>query len=94
MSPARALWVFRRVALVSLAVYTGYVCEGFEVGQGSLVCIFGERRSANICAAQLKAGNSIIANVGFIEQFGKKGDSGVAALNSTCSVKCSVEEYY
>ncbi|KAL1889145.1 hypothetical protein Sste5346_009093 [Sporothrix stenoceras] len=36
MSPARTLWVFRRVALVSLAVYTGYVCEGFEVGQGSL----------------------------------------------------------
>ena len=31
MSVARTAWVFRRVLLVALAVYTGYVCEGFEV---------------------------------------------------------------
>lgn len=31
LSLPRTLWVFRRVVLVSLAVYTGYVCEGFEV---------------------------------------------------------------
>ena len=31
LSIPRTLWVFRRVILVSLAVYTGYVCEGFEV---------------------------------------------------------------
>lgn len=31
LSIPRTLWVFRRVVLVSLAVYTGYVCEGFEV---------------------------------------------------------------
>lgn len=31
LSILRTLWVFRRVVLVSLAVYTGYVCEGFEV---------------------------------------------------------------
>ena len=27
----RTLWVFRRSALITLAVYTGYMCEGFEV---------------------------------------------------------------
>jgi hypothetical protein len=27
----KTLWVFRRVVLVTLAVYTGYMCEGFEV---------------------------------------------------------------
>ena len=32
LSILRTLWVFKRVVLVSLAVYTGYVCEGFEVG--------------------------------------------------------------
>lgn len=32
LSIPRTLWVFRRIILVSLAVYTGYVCEGFEVG--------------------------------------------------------------
>jgi SP family general alpha glucoside:H+ symporter-like MFS transporter len=32
MSIPRTLWVFRRVVLVTLAVYTGYMCEGFEVG--------------------------------------------------------------
>jgi hypothetical protein len=31
LSLPRTLWVFKRVVLVSLAVYTGYVCEGFEV---------------------------------------------------------------
>lgn len=34
LSIPRTLWVFKRVVLVSLAVYTGYVCEGFEVSQG------------------------------------------------------------
>jgi hypothetical protein len=27
----RTLWVFRRAALCCLAVYTGFLCEGFEV---------------------------------------------------------------
>jgi hypothetical protein len=31
MSIPKTLWVFRRVVLVTLAVYTGYMCEGFEV---------------------------------------------------------------
>lgn len=35
LSIPRTLWVFRRVVLVSLAVYTGYVCEGFEVSKTS-----------------------------------------------------------
>ncbi|GIC87477.1 uncharacterized protein Aud_003861 [Aspergillus udagawae] len=61
MSVGQTAWVFRRVAFISLAVYTGYVCEGFE----------------------LKAGNSIIANAGFIKQFGRENGSGVAALNPT-----------
>lgn len=33
LSLPRTLWVFRRVILVVLSVYTGYVCEGFEVGE-------------------------------------------------------------
>lgn len=32
---------------------------------------------------QLGAGGSVIANAGFIKQFGKKGDSGVRALDPT-----------
>lgn len=35
LSIPRTLWVFRRVVLVVLAVYTGYVCEGFEVSESS-----------------------------------------------------------
>jgi hypothetical protein len=35
LSIPRTLWVFKRVVLVSLAVYTGYVCEGFEVSTAS-----------------------------------------------------------
>jgi len=31
LSIPRTVWVFKRVVLVILAVYTGYVCEGFEV---------------------------------------------------------------
>lgn len=31
LSILRTLWVFKRVVFVSLAVYTGYICEGFEV---------------------------------------------------------------
>ncbi|UKZ72243.1 uncharacterized protein TrAtP1_013185 [Trichoderma atroviride] len=62
LSIPRTLWVFRRVVLVSLAVYTGYVCEGFELG----------------------AGGSIVANAGFIKQFGSvKGEGGVRALDPT-----------
>ncbi|PCH03909.1 Major facilitator superfamily domain, general substrate transporter [Penicillium occitanis (nom. inval.)] len=62
MSLGRTVWVFRRVAFVTFVVYTGYVCEGFE----------------------LKAGNGIVANAGFIKQFGnKKNSTGVAALNAT-----------
>lgn len=34
LSIPRSLWVFRRSVLVTLAVYTGYMCEGFEVSQG------------------------------------------------------------
>lgn len=31
LSIPQTLWAFKRVILISLAVYTGYVCEGFEV---------------------------------------------------------------
>jgi hypothetical protein len=34
LSIPRTLWVFRRPVLVVLAVYTGYMCEGFEVSPG------------------------------------------------------------
>ncbi|CAK7228866.1 hypothetical protein SCUCBS95973_007026 [Sporothrix curviconia] len=61
LSVGRTLWVFKRVALISLAVYTGYVCEGFELGSSG----------------------SVIANAGFIKQFGDEGRDadGVRALN-------------
>ncbi|UKZ94729.1 uncharacterized protein TrAFT101_009582 [Trichoderma asperellum] len=62
LSIPRTLWVFRRVVLVSLSVYIGYVCEGFELG----------------------AGGSVVANAGFIKQFGSdKGQDGVRALDPT-----------
>ncbi|KAK5053225.1 hypothetical protein LTR84_002199 [Exophiala bonariae] len=60
LSIPRTVWVFKRVLLVTLAVYTGYVCEGFELG----------------------AGGAIIANAGFIKQFGD-GSTGVRALDAT-----------
>lgn len=31
MSISRNLWVFRKAAMFVFLVYTGYVCEGFEV---------------------------------------------------------------
>ncbi|KAH8881094.1 MFS general substrate transporter [Thozetella sp. PMI_491] len=61
LSILQTLWVFKRVILVSLAVYTGYVCEGFELG----------------------AGGSVVANAGFIKQFGTTGGEGVRALDPT-----------
>jgi hypothetical protein len=39
LSIPRTLWVFRRVTLVSLAVYTGYICEGFEVIDACIIII-------------------------------------------------------
>ena len=39
LSIFRTLWVFKRVILVSLAVYTGYICEGFEVSE----CLLSSR---------------------------------------------------
>jgi len=38
LSILRTLFVFKRVILVSLAVYTGYICEGFEVCKDLLLC--------------------------------------------------------
>lgn len=61
LSIIRTLWVFKRVVIVCLAVYTGYVCEGFELG----------------------AGGSVVANAGFIKQFGRDGGTGVRALSPT-----------
>ncbi|KAI5458760.1 hypothetical protein BGZ63DRAFT_432233 [Mariannaea sp. PMI_226] len=61
LSIPETLWVFKRVVLVTLAVYTGYVCEGFELG----------------------AGGSVVANAGFIKQFGSKDGAGVRALDPT-----------
>ena len=61
LSIPRTLWVFRRAVLVCLAVYTGYVCEGFELG----------------------AGGSVVANAGFIKQFGTTDEIGVRGLSTT-----------
>jgi hypothetical protein len=35
LSILQTLWAFKRVILISLAVYTGYVCEGFEVSNNN-----------------------------------------------------------
>lgn len=37
LSIPRTIWVFRRSVLVVLAVYTGYMCEGFEVSRSCFV---------------------------------------------------------
>lgn len=42
LSIRRTVWVFRRVILIAIAVYTGYICEGFEVSESPhLPCIKG-----------------------------------------------------
>ncbi len=41
LSIPRTLWVFKRVVLVVSAVYTGYMCEGFEVSFCQSVGWFG-----------------------------------------------------
>ncbi|WOO85967.1 MFS transporter fmqE [Vanrija pseudolonga] len=62
LSIPRTLWLFRRSVFFVLMLYTGYMCEGFELG----------------------AGGSIVANEGFIKQFGSRGDeAGVRALDPT-----------
>lgn len=33
LSLPRTVWLFKRVAVVVLSVYTGYLCEGIEVGR-------------------------------------------------------------
>jgi hypothetical protein len=71
LSIPRTLWVFRRAALYVLLIYTGYVCEGFEVG---LILTL---------LTQLNAGGSIIANRGFIKQFGDRSQADVRALDPT-----------
>ncbi|KAI1009902.1 hypothetical protein LB503_011435 [Fusarium chuoi] len=45
LSIPRTVWIFRRVALVALAVYTGYVCEGFEVSDSHWVAGLGLTRT-------------------------------------------------
>jgi hypothetical protein len=40
LSIARTLWVFRRAVFYTFCVYTGLLCEGFEVRQSLTDCIF------------------------------------------------------
>ena len=89
LSIPRSLWTFRRVALINLAVYTGYMCEGFEV---CMVALLTDRYTESF-RAQLSAGGSIIANAGFIEQFGtRKDETGVRALDPTWRKRQDQEE--
>jgi hypothetical protein len=37
LSLPKTLWTFKRVLLIVLSVYTGYMCEGFEVSCNSIV---------------------------------------------------------
>lgn len=79
LSIPRTAWVFKRVILFVLLVYTGYVCEGFEVSSYLTLVNIGD---AFADCTQLNAGGTIIANAGFIKQFGE-GGSGVTALDPT-----------
>ncbi|CAK7227666.1 hypothetical protein SEUCBS140593_006653 [Sporothrix eucalyptigena] len=57
----QTIWKFKRVVLIIISVYTGYICEGFE----------------------LNSSGSVIANAGFIRQFGSGDDTGVRSLSTT-----------
>ena len=98
LSIPRTLWIFRRVVLITLAVYTGYMCEGFEVSHDSansrIHSISGSTQLALppvhigvaplvLTSCQLGAGGSVIANAGFIKQFGDGDKTGVRDLNPT-----------
>ena len=78
LSIPRTLWVFKRVILIVLAVYTGYICEGFEVSRSR----FGCADSHLLMLVKLNASGSVVANAGFIKQFGS-GGTGVRALSPT-----------
>lgn len=53
MSIPKTLWVFRRVVLVTLAVYTGYMCEGFEV------CLTLDQSAAQLMVSLALAARSL-----------------------------------
>ncbi|ERS95286.1 hypothetical protein HMPREF1624_08164 [Sporothrix schenckii ATCC 58251] len=57
----QTIWTFKRVVLIIISVYTGYICEGFE----------------------LNSSGSVIANAGFIKQFGSGDTAGVRSLSAT-----------
>ncbi|KIH93283.1 hypothetical protein SPBR_04496 [Sporothrix brasiliensis 5110] len=57
----QTIWTFKRVVLIIISVYTGYICEGFE----------------------LNSSGSVIANAGFLKQFGSGDASGVRSLSAT-----------
>lgn len=56
LSIPRTLWVFGRVVLVSLAVYTGYVCEGFEVSN----FLYSGQQESDIVAATILNSHDIV----------------------------------
>ena len=57
LSVGRTLWVFKRVALISIAVYTGYVCEGFEVSLPERGRISHVIMNARLCSHTLTVVN-------------------------------------
>lgn len=57
----QTIWTFKRVIIIIISVYTGYICEGFE----------------------LNSSGSVIANAGFIKQFGSGDETGVRSLSTT-----------
>lgn len=77
LSIPRTLWVFRRAVFFTFCVYTGFLCEGFEVS-GVSGC--GDDRRLTY---QLVAGSSVVANAGFVRQFGAQGSTDVRTLNPT-----------
>lgn len=47
MTIPKTLWVFRRAVFYTLCVYTGYMCEGFEVCITTFSVLYSHRSAAN-----------------------------------------------
>ena len=77
LSIPRTLWVFRRAVFYTFCVYTGFLCEGFEVRMAQ------SRWQVLRLILQLNAGSSVVANAGFVKQFGAQDSADVRTLDPT-----------
>lgn len=59
----QALWTFRRSTFYTFIVYTAYIVDGYEVSRRASCLLW-------LTPPQVTMSGSIIANRGFIQQFG------------------------